>query len=132
MKRVAAAYFITTIVFLGLDAVWLTLTADRLYKAHLADLLAPQVSLVPAALFYAIYVFGILVFAIMPAFKSGQWTTAALCGAMLGFVAYATYDLTNQATLKGWPTVVTLADLCWGTALTAVAASCGYLASRNV
>ena len=132
MKRCAAAYAITTIVFLGLDAIWLTVMADRLYKANLANLIAPQVSLVPAALFYAIYVFGMLIFAIMPAFKSGQWTTAALYGAALGFVAYATYDLTNQATLKDWPTIVTVADLCWGTALTAVAASCGYLASRNL
>ena len=132
MTRYAAAYGVTAIVFLAIDAVWLTLTADRLYKPNLSKLLAAQFSLAPAALFYVLYIAGILIFAVTPAFKSGQWTTAALYGALFGFFAYATYDLTNQATLKDWPVIVTIADLCWGTILTAVAASCGYLAARSL
>lgn len=132
MKRYAAAYVVTAIVFLGIDAIWLTLSADRLYRPNLSKLLAAQFSLAPAALFYVLYVAGILVFAVTPAFKSTQWTTAALYGALFGLFAYATYDLTNQATLKDWPVIVTIADLCWGTILTAVAASCGYLATRSL
>lgn len=132
MKRCAAAYLVTAIVFLGIDAIWLTLSADRLYKPNLSKLLAVQFSLAPAALFYLLYIAGILVFAVTPAFRSGHWTTATLYGALFGLFAYATYDLTNQATLKDWPVVVTVADLCWGTALTAVAATCGYLAARSL
>lgn len=132
MKRYAAAYLVTAIVFLGIDAIWLTLSADRLYKPNLSKLLAVQFSLAPAALFYLLYIAGILVFAVTPAFRSGHWTTATLYGALFGLFAYATYDLTNQATLKDWPVVVTVADLCWGTALTAVAATCGYLAARSL
>lgn len=132
MKRYAAAYLVTAIVFLGIDAIWLTLSADRLYKPNLSKLLAVQFSLAPAALFYLLYIAGILVFAVTPAFRSGHWTTATLYGALFGLFAYATYDLTNQATLKDWPVIVTVADLCWGTALTAVAATCGYLAARSL
>ena len=132
MKRYAAAYLVTAIVFLGIDAIWLTLSADRLYKPNLSKLLAVQFSLAPAALFYLLYIAGILVFAVTPAFRSGHWTTATLYGALFGLFAYATYDLTNQATLKDWPVIVTVAELCWGTALTSVAATCGYLAARSL
>jgi uncharacterized membrane protein len=86
--------------------------------------------LAPAAVFYAIYVVGIVVFAVAPALSSGRWTTAAGMGALLGLVAYATYDLTNQATLRDWPLSVTIADLCWGTFVTAVAASAGCAATQ--
>lgn len=132
MKRYAAAYIVTAIVFLGIDAIWLTLSADRLYKPNLSKLLAAQYNLTPAVLFYLLYVAGIVIFAVSPAFKSEHWTTATLYGALFGLFAYATYDLTNQATLKDWPVIVTVADLCWGTVLTAVAASCGYLATRSL
>ena len=84
----------------------------------------------PAAAFYLLYVAGILFFAVFPALATGRWTTALGRGAALGLVAYATYDLTNAATLRGWSTTVTIADLCWGTALTALAATVGYLATR--
>lgn len=132
MKRYLVAYAVTAIVLLGMDAVWLTLAASRLYKPNLAKLLAPQYSLPPAAIFYLLYVAGIVIFAVTPAFKSGHWMTATLYGALFGLFAYATYDLTNQATLKDWPVIVTIADLCWGTVLTAVAATCGYLVARNL
>jgi len=132
MKSYAVAYVVTFVAFFGLDAIWLTLAADRLYKPHLSTLLAPQFSVAPAALFYLLYAAGTLIFAVSPALKSGEWTTAAMYGALFGFFAYATYDLTNQATLANWPVVVTVADLCWGTVLTSIAASCGYLAARSL
>jgi uncharacterized membrane protein len=131
MKQYALAYVVTLVAFLGIDAVWLTLTSARLYKPQLPHLLADKFSLVPAGLFYVVYVAGILIFAVSPAIKAGTWSTAALYGAAFGFCAYATYDLTNQATLKNWPALITIADLCWGTLLTATAATIGYLASGS-
>lgn len=131
MKQYAVAYIVTLVAFLGLDAIWLTVASGRLYKPRLSHLLADQFSLAPAGLFYGIYVAGILFFAVSPAFKAGTWTTAALNGAVFGLCAYATYDLTNQATLKDWPTALTIADLSWGILLTATAATIGYLVSAT-
>jgi uncharacterized membrane protein len=124
------AYVSTALVFLGFDAVWLTLGAQRLYRPLIGDILLERFNLLPALLFYVVYVAGIVVFAVSPAFNTGRWTTATLRGAFLGFVAYATYDLTNQATLRNWHVVVTVADLCWGTTLTAFAGTAGYLIAR--
>ncbi|CAN5207089.1 DUF2177 family protein [soil metagenome] len=120
------AYVATAIVFLGFDAVWLTLMADRLYRPNLGPMLLERYAAAPALLFYVIYIVGLVVFAVAPALQSGKWTTALLYGALFGLVAYATYDLTNQATLRGWPVIVTVADLCWGTFVSAVAATLGY------
>jgi uncharacterized membrane protein len=120
----------TALVFLGIDAVWLTLAAQRLYRPLMGDLLRERFDVLPALLFYVVYVAGIVVFAVAPAFNTGRWTTATLHGVLLGFLAYATYDLTNQATLRNWPVAVTVADLCWGTTLTAFAATVGYLIAR--
>lgn len=124
------AYVATGFAFLGIDAVWLTFAADRLYRPNIGPLMLDKFSVPPAALFYLVYIAGILFFAIAPALASGRWTTALGRGAALGFLAYATYDLTNQATLKGWSSTVTVADLCWGTFVTGAAASIGFLVLR--
>jgi uncharacterized membrane protein len=123
------SYLAAGLALLALDAVWLFLMTSRLYRPLLGNLLAESMNLTPAALFYLIYVAGIVALAVAPSLDTGDWRIAAARGAALGFVAYATYDLTNQATLKGWPLAVTLADIAWGTVLTAVAASCGFLAA---
>ncbi|MDM0068753.1 DUF2177 family protein [Variovorax sp. J31P207] len=130
-RQFAIAYAATAAVFLGLDALWLTLMADALYRPAIGHLMRERFAPWPAIAFYAIYVAGVVVFAVAPALRQRQWRWALGRGALLGLVAYATYDLTNQATLKGWPWHVTLADLCWGMAATAVAAAvaCGF-ASR--
>ena len=124
------AYIATGVAFLGIDAVWLSFAANRLYRPQIGPLMLEKFSVPPAALFYLIYIGGIVFFAIAPARASGRWTAALVRGALLGFVAYATYDLTNQATLKGWSSTVTVADLCWGTFVTGAAASVGFLALR--
>jgi len=121
------AYIATGVAFLGIDAVWLTFAADKLYRPNIGPLMLDKFSVPPAAVFYLIYIGGIVFFAIEPALASGRWTAALVRGALLGFVCYATYDLTNQATLKGWSTTVTIADLCWGTFVTGAAASVGFL-----
>ncbi len=117
--------------FLALDAVWLSTMAPRVYKPAMGDLVAPGVNLGAAALFYLIYGVGILAFAVMPALGAGRWTTAFALGALLGLVAYGTYDLTNHATLRNWPMIVTVLDMAWGTLATALAATFAYaVASR--
>lgn len=126
MRQYAVAYALAALVFLVIDAIWLTSMADRLYRPAIGALMRERYALAPALIFYVIYLAGMLVFAIVPGLKAGSWQTALGYGALLGLLAYATYDLTNQATLRDWPWKVTLADLCWGTFATAVAsaASC--------
>lgn len=128
----AVAYIATAIAMLAVDSVWLTVMSDRLYRPVLGPLLAPQFALAPAIAFYVIYVGGLVVLAVVPAIRSGAPMQALRDGAALGFVAYATYDLTNQATLSHWSTVLTVADMCWGTILSAFAATIGSLAGGRV
>ena len=123
LKPALIAYAATAVVFLALDAAWLTTMADRLYRPELGRLMLDRPEVAPAAAFYLLYVVGVVVFAVLPGLESGRWTTALGLGALLGLVAYGAYDLTNQATLRGWSWRVTLADLCWGTFVTAVAAA---------
>ncbi|MEO5845276.1 MAG: DUF2177 family protein [Caldimonas sp.] len=125
LKQASIAYASTAVVFLALDAVWLTTMADRLYRAELGRLMLERPDMAAAAAFYALYFVGVLVFAVLPGLESGRWTTALGLGALLGLVAYGAYDLTNQATLRGWSWKVTFADLAWGAFVTAVAAAAG-------
>jgi len=131
MMRYLVAYLAAGLAFLAIDSVWLMTMADLLYRPLLGDLLAESFNLAPAVLFYLIYIAGVVIFAVRPALATGRWTTAALFGALFGFCAYATYDLTNHATIKDWPAVITLVDLCWGTVLTATAATAGYAATKR-
>jgi uncharacterized membrane protein len=130
MLKWIAAYIGTGVAFAAVDFVWLSTMTDRLYKPVLGPIMKAPPDMVAAVLFYLIYIGGIVFLAIAPALKQGAWTRAALNGAVLGFVAYATYDLTNQATLAVWQTHLTIIDLCWGTFLTTVAATAGYFAAR--
>jgi uncharacterized membrane protein len=130
-KTYLLAYAATAVAFLAFDSIWLSLTARRLYRPLIGHLLADKFSVAPAALFYLLYAAGIVFLAIAPAIGSGRWMMAAASGALLGLVAYGTYDLTNQATLRDWPPAITLADLAWGTALTCVAATIGYFVAQR-
>jgi len=130
MIKYIAAYLGAGLTFAAIDAVWLTTMTDRLYKPVLGPILADKPDMKAAVIFYLVSIFGTVFLAIAPALKEGNWTRAALNGAVLGFVAYATYDLTNQATLNVWSTKLTIIDLCWGTTLTTVSALGGYFAAR--
>lgn len=132
MLKWIAAYLGTAVAFAAIDFVWLTNMTERFYKPVIGPILAPKPDMVAAVLFYVIYIGGIVYFAVAPAMKEGAWTRAALNGAILGFVAYATYDLTNQATLATWSVRLTIVDLAWGTTLTMVSATLGYLATSLV
>ncbi|CAM5774507.1 membrane protein [Labrys miyagiensis] len=128
MIRTATIYLATLASFLLVDAVWLTVMTARLYRPLTGHLLADSVAWAPAVLFYLLYAAGIVCLAVLP---SRRWEHVLARGALLGLVAYGTYDLTNHATLKGWPLAVTLADMAWGTMLTAAAAVAGYLAAAR-
>ena len=130
MIRFILAYLGAGLTFAAIDAVWLTTMTDRFYKPLLGPMLAAEPDLRAAVVFYLISIFGTVFFAVLPALKAGSWRRATLNGAVLGFVAYATYDLTNQATLAQWSTQLTIVDLCWGTVLTAVSATGGYFVAR--
>ncbi|HXC37617.1 MAG TPA: DUF2177 family protein [Burkholderiales bacterium] len=118
-----AAYLSALVCFLALDTCWLALMGPRLYRPALSGLMAPNVDWVAAILFYLVYIGGLLVFAITPGRRVGRAFVAMQYGAMFGLVAYATYDLTNQATLRDWPWTLTLADIAWGTSVSAIAAA---------
>jgi uncharacterized membrane protein len=126
------AYFACVVVMGGLDFFWLTTGSQGLYQKDLGPLLAESPNMIVAVIFYLLYIAGVQVFAVRPALASGDWKTAALFGALFGFFAYATYDLTNMATMKVWTLRVTLLDIAWGTFLTGATASAGALAALKL
>ena len=132
MMKAIVAYVTTAVAFGALDAVWLSQMGPRLYRPVLGDLITDSPRLAPAVAFYLIYIFGLVFFAVMPGVEAGKWTKTALNALILGVVAYATYDLTNQATLRTWATHLTLADLAWGAFASTVACSVAYIVTRRV
>jgi uncharacterized membrane protein len=127
-RRLALAFAVALAVFLALDSIWLTLSAQRLYRPAIGNLMREDFGLGAAALFYLLYVTGLMCFVIVPARRGRE---ALLRGGFFGLVAYATYDLTNQATLAGWPWRVTLADLVWGTVVTATSCAIAHRVVRR-
>jgi len=127
MPQFVVVYLAIGIVFFALDFCWLAVASGRLYRPRLGSLLTARPRLEIAGLFYLLYVAGIALLAVMPNANNEWWMTSA-SGALLGLVAYGTYDFTNLATLRGWSVAVTVADLAWGTALTALGATAGHLA----
>jgi uncharacterized membrane protein len=130
--RYLAAYLTAALVMGGLDYLWLTTMMGPLYKRVLGPILAAEPDMKAAVAFYLVYLLGILWFAVRPALATGDWTVTLLNGALFGLFAYATYDLTNMATLKAWSLQLTLIDIAWGTALTAVTATAGTLAALHL
>ncbi|MCB9813280.1 MAG: DUF2177 family protein [Pseudomonadales bacterium] len=120
-------FIVAFVTFLAIDGIWLTLIAKDFYAKHLAFLLTNTPNLVAALIFYIIYIFSMVVLIIAPAIQKGSFITAILTGALFGLCAYATYDLTNLATIKDWPLIVTIVDLIWGTLLSATIAGVSYL-----
>jgi uncharacterized membrane protein len=125
------AYLGTAVAFLGLDFLWLGKIATGFYRSRIGSLLLDQPNFVAAGAFYLFYVAGIVYFAVQPALVSGNWTTAAVAGAILGFIAYGTYDMTNLSTLKNWSLTVSAVDMAWGTLLTSFSAVVGYWVAQR-
>ena len=124
-------YIATLVLFAGIDVVWLGFVANRFYRAELGSLMTQNFNVGAAVAFYLIYALGTVIFAISPTLASGTWRDALLWGALFGFFAYATYDLTNLATLKGWPMRLTFVDLAWGTILTGTVSALVHIIGRK-
>ncbi len=122
------AYLSTALVFFVLDYFWLTRIAIGFYREHIGSLLLATPNFAAAGIFYLFYVIGLVYFAVMPAVSAGSLVTALVNGALLGLLAYGTYDMTNLATLKGWSLQVSLVDMAWGAFLSATACAAGYVA----
>ncbi|MCM2303008.1 MAG: DUF2177 family protein [Flavobacteriaceae bacterium] len=126
VKSIIYSYLLTFIVFLLIDMLWLGIIAKNLYQKYLGGFLTDQVNWIAAFIFYMLFVIGISIFAIYPAVQKGSVYHAILLGALFGFFTYATYDLTNLATLKDWPLPIVFIDIIWGTTLSAIVSFSGY------
>lgn len=120
-------YLIALPVFFAIDMVWLALIARNFYKNQLGFLMRPEVNWSAAILFYVLFLLGLVVFVIEPALAKKEWVQALGKGALFGLITYATYDLTNLATLKDWPFTVVWVDMLWGTVLAASVSIITYL-----
>lgn len=123
-------YFATLVAFFAIDLVWLGLVARTFYRKYLGFLMAPEVNWPAALIFYLLFVVGLLVFAILPGLEAGSLKATLVRAALFGLIAYATYDLTNLATLRDWPLLVTIVDLVWGTVLSVAVCCAGYMAGK--
>ena len=112
-------FLIALVVFFAIDMVWLVLVAKRFYQEQIGSLMRPDINWFAAIIFYLLFITGLVIFVISPAIEKHSWMHALLFGALFGLITYATYDLTNLATLKNWPVRVTVVDLIWGTVLSA-------------
>ena len=110
-------YLIAFVVFFLIDLVWLVVVARKLYQQELGYIMSEKPNWIVAALFYLIFIAGLVFFVINPALEKNSWTYALLVGILFGLITYSTYDLTNLATLKDWPIKITIIDLIWGTSL---------------
>ncbi len=129
-KQSITLYLMTLAVFFVIDMVWLGVVAKGFYRKHLGSMLSPKINWAAALLFYLVFIAGLLIFVIRPALAQGEPLKALLLGALFGLISYATYDLSNLATLKGWPIIVTVVDLVWGATLGGLVSLTGTLLGR--
>ncbi len=125
-------YVASLILFVGIDLIWLGFIAKDTYRAEMGSLITDNFNGWAAGAFYLLYPVGMVLFAVAPSLETGTWKDALLWGGLFGFFAYATYDLSNLAVLRGWPVRLTFIDLAWGTCLTGVAAALAHVATRLV
>ena len=126
------AYFaVTFVVFMGIDLIWLGFVAKNIYSKYLGFLMAPQVNWMAAMVFYVIFIIGVLYFVIAPSLVDRDFTQLVIRAMLFGFITYATYDLTNLATVRNWPITITIIDLIWGTTLSTSVSVISYLIITN-
>jgi uncharacterized membrane protein len=123
-------YFATLAVFFVIDLVWLSLVARGLYQKQLGFLMSPSPNWLAAVLFYLLFIVGLLVFVVVPGLEAGSLKVTLLRAALFGLITYATYDLTNLATVKNWPIPITVVDLGWGTILSVIVSLVSFLIGR--
>jgi uncharacterized membrane protein len=125
-------FIIALPVFFVIDMVWLVLVAKKFYQEQIGFLMRPDINWFAAIVFYLLFIAGLIVFVISPAVEKHSWVHALLFGALFGLITYATYDLTNLATLKDWPLLVTVVDLIWGTVLASAISVITYLIANKI
>ncbi|HOQ31826.1 MAG TPA: DUF2177 family protein [Candidatus Hydrogenedens sp.] len=125
-------YAIALPVFFAIDMVWLGWVAKNFYKNQIGFLMTSNINWVAAILFYLLFIVGLVIFVIVPAVNKSSWISALLLGALFGFISYATYDLTNLATIKDWPLLITIVDLTWGATLGALVSTITYFIAGKV
>lgn len=130
MLKLAIAWIVVAVSFAAMDLSWLAVMSSRLYKPVIGELMSGRVEPVAAALFYLLFVSGLIFFAVWPAVKAQDYGRALLNGAVLGVLVYGSYDLTNQATLRVWSWKITIADMVWGGFASSVASLAGTWAAR--
>lgn len=124
-------YLLTTAIFLAIDALWLTVIAKSFYSKHLGYLMSSSPNLLAAGLFYLLFTAGLVVFVLQPALAKNDWLQALALGAFFGLVCYATYDLTNLATIQQWPLLVTIIDLVWGATVSGITSTIAFFAAKK-
>lgn len=124
-------YGVSLIVFLGIDMIWLGFIAKKLYAKYLGYIMAEKIVWIAAVIFYLIFIAGLVFFVISPALKGKGLSYALYAGAFLGLVTYATYDLTNLATIKNWPIIITILDLLWGMFISSATSGITFLIMKN-
>lgn len=127
MMNYIVTYLVALFVFFAIDIVWLVFVARNLYRNELGYIMSPRPNWLAAGIFYLIFILGLVFFVINPALEKNSWVYALLVGMFFGFVTYATYDLTNLATLKDWPIKITIIDLIWGTSLGGIVSTVTFL-----
>lgn len=132
MHKYIIGYVLTAIVFFAIDIIWLGWFGKGIYQKHLGHLLSSSVNWPAAIIFYLLFIVGIFLFAIQPALESNSVKTALMWGALFGFFTYATYDLTNLATLQGWPLSIVWIDIAWGIFLTSAVSTAGYYIMKAI
>jgi len=125
-------FLIALPVFFAIDMAWLVLVAKKFYQQQIGFLMKPDINWYAAIIFYLLFITGLVVFVISPAVEKHSWVHAILFGALFGLITYATYDLTNLATMKDWPLLVTFVDLIWGTVLAASISGITYFISGKI
>jgi len=130
MMKLVYLYLLTLPVFFGIDMLWIGVLAKGFYRNNLGHLLRPDINWTAALIFYLLYIVGILIFATLPALEKQSLHQAVVLGALFGFFAYATYDLSNLATLKDWPVNVVFVDILWGMVLTASVAAASFFIGK--
>jgi uncharacterized membrane protein len=126
ITKLIISYLLTTVVFFAIDMAWLGFIAKNLYRKYLGSFLSDTVNWTAAIIFYLLFIVGIFYFSILPAVEKNSLAKAVLSGALFGFFTYATYDLTNLATLKNWPLPIVFIDIIWGAVLTGLVSTAGY------
>lgn len=125
-------FLIALPVFFAIDMIWLVAVAKNFYKEQIGFLMKPDINWFAAIIFYLLFIAGLIIFVITPAMIRQSWVHALLYGALFGLVTYATYDLTNLATIKDWPLLVTLVDLAWGSILAASVSVITYFIADKI